>query len=155
MYQCCHPSRPPTALAFIISLTDICIVEDIIMRIYFEWKGISLFVQISGALVYSLLDVEFKTSVFKLINWHNSWGNKAIFLFLILTFHKPVEHNAWKWNMCGFLNPSVPDSPIKVKCEGWLLQMICWSKIKQLKILNSFIIEGSHMLFAANKAWFK
>lgn len=120
------------------------------------WReGISLFVQISGALVHPLLGVEFKTSVFKLINWHYSWGNKAIFLFLILTFHEPVEHTAWKWNMCAFLNPSVPDSPIKVKCEGWLLQMMCWSNIKQLKILSSFIIAGSHMLLAANKGWFK
>lgn len=38
MYQCCHPSRPPTALAVMISLSGICIVEDIIMRIYFEEK---------------------------------------------------------------------------------------------------------------------
>lgn len=120
------------------------------------WReGISLFVQISGALIYYLLDVKFKTSVFKLISWHYSWGNKSIFLFPILTFHKPVEHAARKWNRCDFLSPSVPDSPIKVKCEGWLLQMIRWSKIKQLKILNSFIIAGSHMLFAANKGWFK
>lgn len=37
MYQRCHPSRPPTTLAVIISLSDICIVEDI-MRIYFEGK---------------------------------------------------------------------------------------------------------------------
>lgn len=57
--------------------------------------------------------------------------------------------------MCAFLNPSVPDSPIKVKCEGWLLQMMCWSDIKQLKILSSFIVAGSHMLLAANKGWYK
>lgn len=64
------------------------------------WReGISLLVQISGASVYFLLDVEFKTSVFKLIKWHYSWRNKAVFLFLILTFHKPVERAAWKWNL--------------------------------------------------------
>lgn len=117
MYQCCHPCRPPTALAFMISLSAICIIEDIILRIYFEREGISLFVEISGALVYPLLDVEFKTSVFKTDQLALLLGNKAIFLYLILT-NEPVEYSAWKWKMCAFLNPSVPDSPIKVKCEG-------------------------------------
>lgn len=125
MYQCCHPSRPPTALAFMISLSAICIIEDIILRIYFEREGISLFVEISGALVYPLLDVEFKTSVFKTDQLALLLRNKAIFLYLILTFYEPVEYSAWKWKMCAFLNPSVPDSPIKVKCEGRLFQMMC------------------------------
>ena len=46
--------------------------------------------------------------------------------------------------LCGFFNPSVPDSPVKGKCEG--LQVLCGSKVQQLKRMSSFIVTGSHVI---------